>query len=217
MKIEKILALETSNELCSASLAFSKSSFDERNILLKHVHSEKLIPVIDDLFRSNDFQKNDLDCIAVSMGPGSFTGLRIGLTVAKGMAFSLGLPIVPVPTFESLAYEIISYLPINTNFCIINNANREECYCAEFSYSSNGLKIIRDVSLISKSDIEEYITGKDLIFGNYIGINSIKPIAYPRASSLANWTYLFGEDLLTFEYDYLEPKYLKNFKAKGKK
>lgn len=217
MKIEKILAIETSNELCSAALSFSPSSFDERNILLKHVHSERLIPMIDEIFNDNQLKKTDLDCIAVSIGPGSFTGLRIGLTAAKGIAFSLGIPIVPVPTFDCLAHEITNYLPLDISFCICNNANKDECYYAEFSFTTEGLKKDKDIALINKSDLVVHVQGKDMIFGNFNKIENIKSIASPRASSIAKWTYLFGEDLLTFEYDYLEPNYIKNFKAKKDK
>ncbi len=132
VKNQKILAIETSNELCSAALVFDQNNFDERNILLKHVHSEKLIPAIDELLNSNKISAKDLTSIAVSIGPGSFTGLRIGLTAAKAIAFASDLPIIPVPTFSALALEISDYIKDNTEFFIINNANIEECYFSKY-------------------------------------------------------------------------------------
>ena len=121
--LQKILAIETSGDLCSVTLFFSENEYDERNILLKHIHSEKLIPVINDLQSSNNFSSSDLDAIAVSIGPGSFTGLRIGMTAAKGIAFAVNLPIIPVPTFDALSLQISQTMKENTQFGIVNNAN----------------------------------------------------------------------------------------------
>ena len=128
MQDKKILSIETSGELCSVCLSYEYNKYDERNILMKHIHSEKLIPMIDEILSSNKISTNELDCLAVSVGPGSFTGLRIGMTAAKGIAFASNLPIVPVPSLGALSLEISETLPVGITFCIINNANIEECY-----------------------------------------------------------------------------------------
>ncbi|MCK5458218.1 MAG: tRNA (adenosine(37)-N6)-threonylcarbamoyltransferase complex dimerization subunit type 1 TsaB, partial [Melioribacteraceae bacterium] len=107
---KKILSIETSGELCSVALYFSEQKYDERNILMKHIHSEKLVPMIEELLNSNSVKTNELDWIAVSNGPGSFTGLRIGMTTAKGLAFASNLPILPVPTFDALSLQISIYV-----------------------------------------------------------------------------------------------------------
>ncbi len=217
MKTEKkILSIETSGELCSVALSFSENIFDERNILMKHIHSEKLIPMINELFSSNRISGKDLDAVAISVGPGSFTGLRIGMTAAKGIAFASNLPLIPIPTFNALALEICGSIQDNLLFAIINNANIDECYYAKYK-SEKGLPvIIEDVKLLEKKEIDDGIENCDLVFGNVKAIKGIKEISSPRASSIGKWTYLFGEDLLTFEYDYLEPNYLKQFKVRKK-
>lgn len=214
MNDKKLLAIETSGELCSVCIAFSPSKYDERNILMKHIHSEKLVPMIEKLLNSNQISTDQLDCVAVSVGPGSFTGLRIGMTVAKAIAFASKLPIVPVPTYSALSFEIFEYLPNNTTFAIINNANIEEVYYAEYKCGLESPEIINGVNLLDKSEINEQIKNTDVIFGNLKSIENIRIINSPRAVSIAKWTYLFGEDLLTFEYDYLEPNYLKQIKFK---
>lgn len=217
MNVEKILAIETSGELCSVALSLSENKFDERNIQLKHIHSEKLIPMIDEIFSSNNISASNLDALAISTGPGSFTGLRIGMTAAKGIAFAANLPIIPVPTFEALSLEISTFLIDGTTFSIINNANIDECYFAKYKIENNNILTIVDTKLIEKNKINEIIDSSDMIFGNISIVENIKSFSSPRAISIAKWVYLFGQDLLTFDYDYLEPNYLKNFKVRQNK
>lgn len=217
MTNKKILAIETSGELCSVAISFGINKYDERTILMKHIHSEKLIPMIDDLFRANKIIATKLDCIAVSIGPGSFTGLRIGMTAAKGIAFAANLPIVPVPTFDALSLEVLSYLQNETTFCIINKANVEECYFAKYIVKNGKHSVLIDSQLINKDEINLNKGDCNIVFGNMEVRSGLEMITSPRASSLAKWTYLYGEDLLTFDYDYLEPNYLKNFKVLKKK
>ncbi|MFZ1290221.1 MAG: tRNA (adenosine(37)-N6)-threonylcarbamoyltransferase complex dimerization subunit type 1 TsaB [Melioribacteraceae bacterium] len=213
-KNQKILAIETSNELCSAALVFNENNFDERNILLKHVHSEKLIPTIEELLNSNKITTNDLTCVAVSIGPGSFTGLRIGLTSAKAIAFASNLPIIPVPTFSALALEIADYTKINSEFFIVNNANIEECYLAKYKNDKLGIIELNIPTLTLKKELVNIFNEGSLIFGNLKNLENIKFISSPRASYIGKWAYFFGRDLLTFDYDFLEPNYLKDFKIK---
>ncbi len=216
-KNKLILAIETSNDLCSAALFFDQNNFDERNILQKHVHSEKLLPVIDELLKSNKISANELNYIAVSIGPGSFTGLRIGLTAAKGIAFAANLGIIPVPTFSSLALQISDYIKNKSEFFIIFNANIEECYLGKYSFSENKITELMEPNLVKKVELKNLIDNKTLVFGNLKNFENIKYINSPFASYVAKWAYLFGGDLVTFQYDFLEPNYLKEFKVKKTK
>lgn len=215
MKNRKIiLAIETANQLCSAAIFFDQNNFDERNILQKHIHSEKLIPMIDELLQSNKISANDLSYVAVSIGPGSFTGLRIGLTAAKGIAFASNLGIIPVPTFSSLALQISDYLINNTEFFVIINANVEECYLGKYSISEGKIIDLLEPKLVKKTELKNLIDNHTLVFGNLKNLKNIKYMSSPFASYVAKWAYLFGRDLVTYDYDFLEPKYLKEFKVK---
>ena len=214
---KKILSIETSGELCSVACFCSPEKYDERNILMKHIHSEKLVPMIDEILKSNQTEAKELDLIAVSNGPGSFTGLRIGMTAAKGIAFAANLPLVPVPTFDALALQISEYLQEDSIFCIANNANIEEAYFAKYKTINSYFETITEATLIAKKEIDEVIKESNYIFGNLKFIPNIKNISSPKAASIAKWAYFYGEDLLTFDYDYLEPNYLKKFKVKQQK
>ena len=101
-----ILAIETTGPVAGAALVCPDRVIAEYNINNKLTHSQVLMTLIDDMLKTANFDKNDIDLIACSAGPGSFTGLRIGAAAAKGLAFGLNLKIVPVSTLDALAYNI---------------------------------------------------------------------------------------------------------------
>lgn len=212
-----ILGIETSGDLCSVAIMMNEKSFYEVNILEKHIHSKKILELIDLLLKEAGLELNQLSSIAVSMGPGSFTGLRIGLTTAKGLGFGSNLPIVPVPTFNALALQISSFVPTNNSFVIIKNASVDDLYYASLYYDGAKIHFNRELSIIKKNDIESILKKDELIFSDVDLGFEIKKIIGPTALNICRYSYLFGKDLLTFEYDYLEPYYLKQFIARVKK
>ncbi len=216
-RITPILAIETSDELCSTAIMLTEDSFAEINFQKKFVHSEKLMPMISDLLKNADLKLDEVSALAVSMGPGSFTGLRIGLTIAKGLAVGRELPIIPVPTFDALAFQLSSQLPIGTSFIIANKANINEIYFAKYSVTENLFKVLSEATLIEKSELPSLQEDNSLLFGNYNIDEKLFRTSSPNASTIAKWAYIFGKDLVTFDHDLLEPKYLKNFIVKEKK
>ncbi|MDR3626416.1 MAG: tRNA (adenosine(37)-N6)-threonylcarbamoyltransferase complex dimerization subunit type 1 TsaB [Ignavibacteriaceae bacterium] len=230
-----ILSIETSESLCGACVYFNDEKFFEASIRFKNIHAEKLFETIDYVIKTAGIETNDVGAIAVSAGPGSFTGLRIGMSAAKGIAFGLSLPIIPVPTFEALALQIAAHLPDKTEFIIANKVNMEEVYYAKFKTVSNLLDrsnnyiFAENLKIINLSELD--ILSKDcMIFGNVnvfkneidkeIKLNlhsgGIKLTA-PSPVFVARWADLFGSDLAMTNYDYLEPNYLKNFIIKERK
>ncbi len=212
-----ILAVETSDLLCGVALILNEKDSLEMNFTQKHVHSQKLIQIIEQILKSADKEVNDLNSIAVSMGPGSFTGLRIGLAVAKGIAFGINRPIIPVPTFNAFAHQISKYLPDSAKFSIAVSASTDEYYHERFVKKNMKAVSINDLGLISKSEAAKTIPEGEMVFGNFIGNSEKFNIKGPAAVSVGEWAYLYGKDLLTFEYDYLEPNYFKKFIVKGKR
>ncbi len=212
-----ILSIETSQSCCGACVFFDDKKFFESCILSKNIHAEKIFEVIDAVLKMAEVTVNELGCIAVSAGPGSFTGLRIGMSAAKGIAFGASLPIIAVPTFEALAFQLSQQMNDNTEFMVVNRVNLDEVYAAKFKVTSNSYIFVKDIEILKISEI--FTMDLDcLIFGNLEGNNSkhrIVPIDYPKPEYVAKWAYYLGEDKLNFEFDFIEPNYVKNFVIKG--
>ncbi|MCO6474462.1 MAG: tRNA (adenosine(37)-N6)-threonylcarbamoyltransferase complex dimerization subunit type 1 TsaB [Melioribacteraceae bacterium] len=207
-----ILSIETSGGLCSTALLISPEDYFEISISQRHVHSKKLLSLVDDLLLQAGLTLDEIKGIAVSMGPGSFTGLRIGLSSAKGLAFGSGLPLIPVPTFDALAYQILSMLN-EEEFAVANKVNTEEIYFAKYKCNLDGKPVESGkIKLINKGELSQ-LTEDFKVFGDAAG----NQFSSPNAWAVAKWAYLFGKDLVTSDYDLLEPTYLKEFKIKVKK
>lgn len=212
-EINPVLALETSDKICSVCLLINSSEFYSIETNQIHSHSEKLFEQIEIIQKHAGTNLSQIKSIAVSIGPGSFTGLRIGLSAAKGLIEGLKIPLIPVPTFEALAYQISSFLPDGTKFYIANRANKEECYFAEFFVKGNSYIFDEELKLISQSELNEL---KDsLIFGN-LSKNPFR-ISSPSAEFIARWAYNFGIEKLITDIDFLEPNYIKDFIVKEAK
>lgn len=215
--IKPILAIETSEMLCSCALILNKNDFIEFNIRQKNIHSEKLMEMISTLFNNSEVKLKDVGHIAVSIGPGSFTGLRIGLSAAKGLAYGADLPLVPVPNFNALALQISNYLELNEKFIVANKANITELYVGQYQVTEHYFKQIEEVKLVNTKEFLDKIQKTDNVFGNFSDQDKKKHSSSPNAVYVGKWSYIFGKDLVTYDYDFLEPNYLKKFVVKVKK
>lgn len=212
-----ILAIETSGELCSVAVMMNENSYAETSIQQKHVHSQKLIDLINSTLVNIDLKISDIKLIAVSEGPGSFTGLRIGYAAAKGIAFAGNIPIVPVPSIDALAFQISTLLPENTVFNIANNVNAEELYFAKYISSKTGFELIGELQIINKDELSSMIGTGEPVYGTFNQSAKLIKITSPDAKYVAFWAYLFGSEMVTPDYDLSEPNYLKKFVVRTKK
>lgn len=211
--ITPILAIETSDKICSVCLLLENQDYFSIKSYKAHSHSEKLFKQIESILRQSEIQLNEIKSLAVSIGPGSFTGLRIGLAAAKGIITGLNIPLIPVPTFEAMAFQISSFLPDGTEFYIANRANKDECFFAKFFVNGNNYIFDSQLKLINQSEV--YKLNKKLIYGN-LSLNKYK-ITSPDAEFIAKWAVNFGLDKLTKDIDFLEPDYIKSFIIKENK
>ena len=209
-----ILAVETSSDLCSIAVMLSEVDYISYEIKQKHIHSEKLIPMIQYVLEAASLKIVDLSYIAISVGPGSFTGLRIGMSAVKGLAFGSGIGICPVPAFEAFANMICGFIPEKQTFVIARNVNVDEIYTARFVKENNLYKALTPLDIIKKSDFNSYISKDDLTFGNYLPDKKENAIKDVDAVSVARWSYTFGQSSITNDYDYLEPDYIKKFEGR---
>ncbi len=139
----KVLAIETSTMLGGVAIADEKGLIAETRLNVKSTHSERLMATIDEQLRQSDMTLGDIDVFVVASGPGSFTGLRIGLSTAKGLCFATGKPLVMVPTLEAFARSFpFSKHPV----CVMLDARRGEVYAAVFQWDKGFVKLLDEVS-----------------------------------------------------------------------
>ena len=216
-KVKPILAIETSETLCGAALYYSTEKYFASSINLKHSHSEKLFEIIEFLFKQGGINRNEISSVAVSGGPGSFTGLRIGMAAAKGIADGTGVPLIVVPTFEALAYQLSACISDNTEFIIANKVNKDEIYYSKFKIKSNSYIFVDELTILANEEFVNKSIGIK-VFGSASYLleenknNSL--ISSPSSEYIAEWASKFGEKYSTFDYDYVEPFYLKNIIVK---
>jgi tRNA threonylcarbamoyladenosine biosynthesis protein TsaB len=212
MNNKPILAIETSGNLCGAVVYFDNSKYFEINVNMKNSHSGMLLEIIDRTLKYAGIELKDLECIAISSGPGSFTGLRIGYSVVKGLTFGASLPVCPVPTFEAIALQLSHVFGEGEGFVIANKVNVEEVYYARFHIKSNNYIFAEKLEIIKATELTERSKGYP-VFGN--AFNKNDEYSSPRPFHVAEWTKLNGTDYKTLDYDYIEPNYFKNFIVKG--
>jgi tRNA threonylcarbamoyladenosine biosynthesis protein TsaB len=160
-----VLGIETATSVCAVALAAGESAAVEEFIDQERVHAEKLLVLVDRVLERADVRLEDLEGVAVSIGPGSFTGLRIGLSVAKGLSFGAELPIVAVPTLESLARRVIDAAPGRLPGSILAtvNARRDEVYCQLFRTGDGGFISVWGPRDLSVARLAEQLGEPDLV------------------------------------------------------
>jgi len=127
-----LLALETATDLCSVALLQDDRVTVELTLARPRAHAENLVPMIRDALRYGGAHPRDLDAVAVSSGPGSYTGLRIGTSTAKGLALAVDASLVAVPSLEALAALAAVLAAPGDAVCALFNARRREVYASVF-------------------------------------------------------------------------------------
>ncbi len=141
-----VLGIETATMVCGAALVSDGRVVAERWVEERSVHAERLFGLIDDVLMEGGSTLRDLDAIAVSIGPGSFTGLRIGLSAAKGLHMALGIPVVAVPTLAALARRSVSHFEGRQGHILAAlDARRDEVYSQIFSVSGSQMREVGEV------------------------------------------------------------------------
>lgn len=224
-----ILSIETSGPVCSVSLHDNGTLIQLKETTENHKHAEMLAPFIQDILRDRKLKVSDLSAIAVSEGPGSYTGLRIGISLAKGMCYASGIPLIAINTLRSLAHACKEHLgeinPMDL-FVPMIDARRMEVYTATYDSALREIKKTEPVILNEEyynsfsgnhrfviagngaAKFEMHKCNANLIYLNEINFSSIS------IGDLAYEKYKLSE----FEDTaYFEPVYLKEFALPTKK
>lgn len=219
-----ILNIETSTKACSVAIHHDGKMLNcKESVTEEFSHSEKLVLFISDVMSESGISLSQLDAVAVSMGPGSYTGLRIGVSAAKGLCYALDIPLISVSTLQAMAYGMLSVSKADL-YCPMIDARRMEVYSAFFD--SNNImirKIQADIVDTSSYDIE--LKKKVIFFGD--GSDKLKGVInhknaifksdfYPSAEFIGVLSYNRFVESNFEDIAYFEPYYLKDFVA-GKK
>ena len=163
-----ILSLETSSTVCSVALATEGRLLGTSELRLEKSHSSHITVLIQQLIENCGYSLNDLNAVAVSGGPGSYTGLRIGTSTAKGLCYSLGIPLIAVSTLQALAQQVIQLTPKPEKylFCPMIDARRMEVYTG--LYKADLTEVMPDQAMILDvnsfaAELEEH---KVIFFGS---------------------------------------------------
>jgi tRNA threonylcarbamoyladenosine biosynthesis protein TsaB len=148
-----ILGLETSTSVCSVGLVRDGNPVIEQSLRESHIHSEKLLTLVQDVVRTGGIAMDQLDAVAVSIGPGSFTGLRIGLSTAKGLSYALDKPLVAVSTFEAMAEAGRLRYQSSELITVIVDAKKEEWYVGQFQAVNGRMTETGPVRVRSLDDV----------------------------------------------------------------
>lgn len=218
-----ILGIETATSSCSVAIYDEelKKIIASKTVVDKNIHSEKMLEFLDEIIIASKIKLEQINKIAVSIGPGSFTGLRIGLSAAKGLAMALQIPIICIPTLDGLVFSFLNSNSENKFKKIIAMipAKREEAYFS--TYNSDKIidrcspyEIKPIIDILNLQNDTKFIIAKEWNHSNNFHskvINFINCSAESIACLAATGNYLAHS-----EFDEIEPMYIRDFEPKIK-
>lgn len=217
-----ILSIDTSTTACSVALHKEGKLLANSELFAEKSTSQMLTTLINDVLNHASIEKSDLSAISVAKGPGSYTGLRIGVSTAKGLCFGLDIPLLSYNTLEAMSYNFIGKGEFL--ICPMLDARRMEVYCAFYENSSRTEFLVTSAEVINEKSFEDILKTHKVIFlgeGSHkcraviVNENAIflEEDIHPRAALAGKLSYSKFinqdfEDLVGFE-----PFYLKEFMA----
>ena len=154
----KILSLDTSGTVVSVAYLENDIIIGEFSLNCKKKHSQTLLPMIDIIVDMAEIDIKCIDAIAISYGPGSFTGLRIGSSTAKGIGLALQKPIIEIPTMEAMAFQLYRSRGL---ICPIMDARRQQVYNGIYLFNKDSFETIIDQRVISVAELIEELNSMD--------------------------------------------------------
>ena len=216
-----ILCLETATEICSVAL-----SADGKCIVCKedtdgHSHAEKIMALTDSCLKEAGLCPQELDAVCISSGPGSYTGLRIGTSTAKGLAYALQKPLLAVPSLEGIAYGARLQHPEGEVYCPMIDARRMEVYYALYNAAGEQMQDCIN-QIIEETTWTEIYERKRMVFCGNGAPKCKELLSHPNclfSGTLSSARYLIPSAFRRYQQQqfedvaYFEPFYLKEFVA----
>lgn len=218
-----LLNIETATPVCSVSLSKDGKLIDRRESFDDRSHASLLTVFINELLYSNHLQASQLDAVSISEGPGSYTGLRIGVSVAKGICYAAGKPLIAVNTLKAMALMAKEQLSdTNILLCPQIDARRMEVYAAFYDMQLNCIRPTQ-ADIVDENTYLEFLNNQLVVFfgngtdkcQNLISHPNARFIEgiYPSASYTAVLAEALFQDKVFKDVAYFEPFYLKDFVA----
>jgi len=225
----KILHIETATQICSVALSENNEIILSRQSDKKNAHSSVLTVFIDEIFRETGVNVHQLDAVSVSMGPGSYTGLRIGVSAAKGLCYAADKPLIAVNTLEAMAFGMIKMASMKFEnitdflFCPMIDARRMEVYSAIFNAQLESIRAVK-AEIIDEQSFAELLGQNKIVFAgdgaekckNLFAANQnaiFMDDFTPSANYLVEIANLKFKEKNLENVAYFEPFYLKDFIA----
>lgn len=223
-----IINLETATTVCSVALAKDGQLLFVKEINGDYTHAENLTRFIDTVLEETGYTLKQLDAISISKGPGSYTGLRIGVSTAKGLCYSLNKPLIAINTLQHSASACsLRYGEKNDLFCPMIDARRMEVYCAIYDKNNRCIRATA-AEIIDEQAFHELLK-KQVIYFFGDGAEKCKPVLsqnpnavfidhlYPSAANMIGLSEQAYTQQQFEDVAYFEPFYLKDFIAGKKK
>ena len=219
-----ILHIETSTEACSVAVSQDGMSVFSQEDLKGPSHAVQLGVFVDEALSFIESHAIPLDAVSVSCGPGSYTGLRIGVSMAKGICYGQSVPLIALPTLEVLSVPVLLHedLPEDALLCPMIDARRMEVYAAVYDRALNVKRAI-GADIIDEHSYEEFLQDHPVYFFGNGAAKCKEKITHPNAKfldnirPLAKWMFPLAEKAFAREefkdVAYFEPFYLKEFVA----
>ena len=181
----KVLSIDTSSKIASIAIIEDGRVLDEMHVLSEEEHSQTLMPMIEKLFNDNNMDLDEIDLIGCSRGPGSFTGIRIGIATAKAFSDAKNIPLIGIDSLEALAYSVV--IEKENNDCEILamiNAKNDNVYAATYLVNNGKLNMVKNAEIMNLTETVNYIDFKKQVF--IVGCedeDSIRKLIQAEASS----------------------------------
>jgi len=219
----KILAIDSSGLVASVAVLEDEELIAEYTVNYKKTHSETLLPMLDEIKKMTDLDLSTVDAIAVSKGPGSFTGLRIGSATVKGLAYALDVPVIAVPTVDALSMNMWG---TDCLVCPIMDARRNQVYTGLYEFVDDSHTVVMEQTAIGIEELCEILNEngrKVILLGDGVPVykeivdekltvpHSYAPAGMNRqkASSLGVMAFDYYKRGITETADEHKPEYLR--------
>ncbi len=216
-----IIHIETATRVCSVALSKGNQLLSLKEQIESYSHAESLILFIEEVIAEHAYQPKDLSAICLSAGPGSYTGLRIGTATAKGLCYSLNIPLIAISSLESIFWGTKSRnSQFKGLFCPMIDARRMEVYTAMFHYAGAMVAPIQAKIIDENSFFQELKENKILFCGN--GASKCEPILSKHQHASFDFEPISAQNMINIAMQkyqeqqfeniaYFEPLYLKEY------